>query len=371
MKPLYPQDIHTSALRPFARTEHIVSLDGIRGIAALVVVIYHLQVLFHLPDFKGFLAVDLFFVLSGWVMAHSYESRIVNGMPFRQFMVQRMARLYPLYLVALLAAFLVQGMKMFRGTATANLTCAAPNLLMLPCLQEAPAAFPLNSPSWSIFSEIVVNVIWYFTTRMGLHTLRWKIAANLAFAIVSWVVIAGCGRYLNGYNNSDIHEGLLRAGLGFTSGLVLHTCRRNFLVAIYFLALSCVAMLMLNSHAFNHDLSQDLMLTLAGFPILIWLVVRLRPALLENRIAAWLGNISYALYLLHIPLREITSKLTLMASSRLGLDATLFEALLFMTGLLIVCTISFSKFEGHARRWVNSKLQKTKQAASSPATAYT
>lgn len=137
----------------------IVSLDGLRGLAALLVAVYHLPFIFGFKVTHAYLAVDFFFILSGWVMAHSYEERIRLGMPFRVFLHNRFARLYPLCAVALVAALAVTVIKSRIGTIPANIACFVPNALMLPCLQDGVSTFPLNGPSWSIFVEVCINLI--------------------------------------------------------------------------------------------------------------------------------------------------------------------------------------------------------------------
>lgn len=130
----------------------VISLDGIRGVAAMFVMIYHLPVIFGFNIPHAYLAVDLFFMLSGWVMAYSYEERIGQGLAFKQFALQRLARLYPLYGVALALGFSFALVKYLFGTPTAaTLICLLPNSVMLPCMSEDPENFPLNRPAWSIF----------------------------------------------------------------------------------------------------------------------------------------------------------------------------------------------------------------------------
>ena len=82
----------------------------------MFVMIYHLPVIFGFNIPHAYLAVDLFFMLSGWVMAYSYEERIGQGLAFKQFALQRLARLYPLYGVALALGFSLALSSTSRGT---------------------------------------------------------------------------------------------------------------------------------------------------------------------------------------------------------------------------------------------------------------
>ena|ERR1700730_5639017 len=79
------------------------ALDGVRGVAAILVALFHLRNRFlgfnNFPGGDGYLAVDLFFVLSGFVLSHAYLPRFQNGMSPSQFMKARLIRLYPLYII--------------------------------------------------------------------------------------------------------------------------------------------------------------------------------------------------------------------------------------------------------------------------------
>jgi peptidoglycan/LPS O-acetylase OafA/YrhL len=101
--------VHMPQVRAFP------AMDGIRGIAAILVALFHFRATFLHYDNNvigdGYLAVDLFFVLSGFVLAHAYEHRFARGMTTFEFMRARVIRLYPLYFVGLAIA----SMAMFAG----------------------------------------------------------------------------------------------------------------------------------------------------------------------------------------------------------------------------------------------------------------
>src|ERR1041385_8149717 len=94
---------------PGNQASRFEALDLLRGLAALAVVAFHVP---HIPGTlslapRGYLAVDLFFALSGFVLAYAYGAELARGGNIRRFMVQRLIRLYPLYLIALLAGALL------------------------------------------------------------------------------------------------------------------------------------------------------------------------------------------------------------------------------------------------------------------------
>ena len=137
-------------------TGRLGGLDTLRGIAALCIVAFHALMLVT-QDFgigKAYLAVDFFFVLSGYLMARTYEHRFAAGMGLRAFMRVRLARLYPF----MLAGGLIGVLFLRQVMPDHWMQAAAFNLLLLPVL-FGHLAFPLNVASWSIFFELLANAL--------------------------------------------------------------------------------------------------------------------------------------------------------------------------------------------------------------------
>ena len=141
-------------------------LDGMRGIAALCVVFYHAQaVLGFQLSYHGYLAVDLFFVLSGYVISQSYDYRFAKGMSCIDFALIRVKRFYPLYFAGLalgLMKWILYIVTYPSGHAGwGDLVIAALcSLAFIPTRSLGDDMFPLNVPSWSLFFELVVNVLY-------------------------------------------------------------------------------------------------------------------------------------------------------------------------------------------------------------------
>jgi len=124
--------------------QHYLTLDALRGIAALAVMIYHQQraaVMGH-----GYLAVDFFFILSGFVIAKAYERKLLSDMSFARFALVRIARLYPLLIAATLVASAYMAMTSIRSSGDLGWLALLPAaLLALPDASQtfAPDPFPL------------------------------------------------------------------------------------------------------------------------------------------------------------------------------------------------------------------------------------
>jgi peptidoglycan/LPS O-acetylase OafA/YrhL len=166
------------------------ALDAVRGMAALAVLIYHLSGQKIFPG--AWVAVDLFFVLSGFVIHHSYQNRLERGMGIGEFMTLRLIRLAPLYWLALMiGAFTFVLDKPDTGMADlAEMTVRG--ALWMPRLSDLPwpfnatpvateqRIFPLNGPSWSLFFELVVNVLFFYLGARWLKGhARWLLLAGL------------------------------------------------------------------------------------------------------------------------------------------------------------------------------------------------
>jgi peptidoglycan/LPS O-acetylase OafA/YrhL len=173
------------------RQHAFVALDGLRGLAAVAVVSYHVNVTFGVARWlpSAYLAVDIFFVLSGFVLAHAYDNRLAKGMTAAQFMAARLLRLYPVFLLALalgLAALLAA--KILGHDTRASLhgfAHALPwNVAFLPSATawtEGSDLFPTDPPAWSLFFELVVNFAFAVTwTRLNDRALLAVIATAAA-----------------------------------------------------------------------------------------------------------------------------------------------------------------------------------------------
>src|ERR1700722_15456070 len=135
-------------------------LDGVRGIAAIFVFTRHASDFWGWRPYRSYLAVDLFFLLSGFVIAYAYDERLRNKkMSTRQFLLTRLIRLYPMFLLSVVLSSVVVIWKSAMGTqehSTAGeiLGVFALTALFLPSKMQGNAdLFPLNGPYWSLFYE--------------------------------------------------------------------------------------------------------------------------------------------------------------------------------------------------------------------------
>lgn len=231
-------------------THRYVVLDGLRGVAALCVMVYHFtqqsDMLViggkHLLNAAG-LSVDLFFVLSGFVLSYSYSAKLGGALSAQDFLVKRVIRLYPLFLVGLIvgiaANLLMVGSPQSTHSVGSVFEAAAFNAFYLPFANAESTQnfsglyptlgeiFPLNPPAWSLFFEMVASVMFLFLYKYSKRRLFWISAV----AFVGYLVAGVAFSYANGrlaftesigWGTSNFAGGFPRVVFGFTLGVLLH-----------------------------------------------------------------------------------------------------------------------------------------------------
>ena len=170
------------------------TLNGLRGIAAIFVVIYHFPKDFKWHPQHAYLAVDLFFVISGFILSHVYGEALRTGLPTGKFMKRRVVRLAPLYWLGLLLSVAVTAMNPAADLRHLSLpilaTYALFGLFLIPSHFRADPStnvFAYNNPSWSLFLELVVNLV------HALFLRRLKTGALAAVNVLSAVGLLAYG----------------------------------------------------------------------------------------------------------------------------------------------------------------------------------
>jgi peptidoglycan/LPS O-acetylase OafA/YrhL len=283
-----------------------LTLDAFRGVAALMVVLMHYGLG---AKHSGQLAVDLFFILSGFVIAHAYEARMALGMDVRAFARARLIRLYPTFLLAILmmAGFLLAqaifGTYPSRGWL--SVATVGFSLFMLPTPPEITHSlylFPLNGAAWSLFWELIANLLYALAGRK----LSTRALAAVAAIFAALMVMVALNRHgIDGGSEwRSFAHGLVRTGFGFTLGLVgyrllprLEQGRPHAALFLGSMAVLALALLLTPSEPALH-----LALVFVGFPLLLLAGAHIEPPRFLARAAEEAGKMSYTLYLTHQPL---------------------------------------------------------------------
>lgn len=309
---------------------HYELLDGLRGVAALLVVWYHLFEAFATSPVDqrfnhGYLAVDFFFLLSGFVIGYAYDERWGRGLRMRDFIKRRLIRLHPMVVLGALlgaAAFFVQGSVRWNGEPVSTgmvLAALLCGLLLIPAWPGAGhevrgngEMYPLNGPSWSLFFEYLGNLLYMLLLRR-LPT-RWLtlLVALTGAALATFAIgdLSGYGHLGVGWTlaGSNFPGGMLRLLFAFPAGLLLARRFRPVRIrgAFWLCSLSLAVLLAMpyvgseQNHLFNG--LYDTLSTLLLFPLLLWLGASGHATdAATARICGFLGDISYPLYMVHYP----------------------------------------------------------------------
>lgn len=353
-----------------APAREIRGLTGIRGVAAIMVVLYHFHDTFvalvpgwsvFAPTAKvGLLGVDLFFILSGFILCNVYEadSRPVTWHSHRKFIWLRLARVYPNHVVALIAMVLVYVIARANGVVIGGLFPAGQlplHLTMTHAWFRSPGQ-EWNYPSWSVSSEWFAYL---FLFPLGAWWLRrkWPAMVNIVLALVlaeAWVYVS----------NSPLPRALfptLRVLCGFLSGVCLYGVWRTAPWA----AALCgrFATLLLVAFAINVMVLPAL---IARAPDLLMLLM---PALLlglasdeslaaralGSRVALYLGRISYALYMSHaVTGRVLEAALPASSFAHASLAARAGVVAVYWVALFAGASLLYHTVEEPARGWLRA-----------------
>lgn len=329
----------------------ILSHTGLRGVAALMVVVYHyrdrLRPAADLDRTTEFFAaaglfVDMFFILSGFIMAAIYGPWFAHGIAagrVADFLRRRLARLYPLHLATLLA-MLVVAAYFGQGAGGAEIV---QNLLMIHAwgLRDA---FGLNFPSWSISAEWFLYLIFPVLAFADARP-----AGRAALCAVAFAIYAGLFTFGSGVE-FDERLSLLRAVPSFIAGMVIfHLAAPGARAILWPVQLAALALFVIAMHAGWSDI-----LVLFGFMVLIWSTRDdLGPvaAVMSTRAAVWLGAVSYSIYMLHIPVMRYMDLIwgKIAPAPTDALPAVMFT-LLCLAVTLIAGHLSYRFFEMPIRR---------------------
>jgi peptidoglycan/LPS O-acetylase OafA/YrhL len=281
------------------------TLDGLRGLAAIAVVLFHASLIsgWSKPIAPtGYLAVDLFFALSGFVVAGAYAGRLRDGLPVSRFIMLRIARLAPMHMLGQLLGFVLMTAAGLIALGPA-LAMLGPGLVLLPL--PVDEIFPLNGPAWSLFWELAINVA--FALLLPLLTIRRLIALTGAAAILLAITGVYFGTLHAGWELPHFIGGLPRVLFSFSMGVVLHHFRHTPRTNTNGAALLC-AILITSCLWGTMSWMYDLPVVLIVFPITLWLAAAWQPDGLIASIFRSLGDLSYPLYVLHLPIIYAVAK---------------------------------------------------------------
>lgn len=355
------------AFAPVAARRTFHSLDALRGLAAAAVLLFHASFVYRVPlPPEGYLAVDLFFVMSGFIISHRYDRDFAAGMGVRAFLAVRLVRLYPLFLLGTLLGLLPslatlalqERGSVHEATHWAMLSALPPALLMLPSralLPDIQVLYPLDLVSWSLALEVLVNLAYAaLFRRLTIPVL----AAVAAAGVVGLCACAGVwGTLQVGFEWPHAAGGLARILFGFAAGVLIRrsSARGLALPPVPWPVPLIAALVLLCTPPLVGGLAWELAGCTIVVPLVVAAAVGSEPPCALHRACAAAGVASYVVYSLHVPLIG----LLLRAQTLLHLDPArqgIGSALAFTTMLALACLAAHHLYDRPLRRLLSRAL---------------
>jgi peptidoglycan/LPS O-acetylase OafA/YrhL len=341
------------------KTRHFATLDGMRGIAAIAVVTTHAVPFIggpHLPS--GSLAVDLFFLLSGFVLTHAYGWRLDEGLTLKEFFAIRFSRLSPLYGVGALLGTVLVVLQLATGRWELGPIATSLALLSLWIMLPSPMPnsldeiFIINGPRWSLFYEDAVNLAMVLSWRFFRSTAR-LLSATAMIGIGLALTMRHYHSYELGWSSETFLAGFLRVSFSFSAGVLiyrLHSRARKATSLANLIPFVLVPLFALNP---KHMSLYGLFCIVVAFPALIILGSRFQPR--STRFCRFLGDVSYPLYVIHVPLLGLAAWILAMNGLPPNAGGSL-GGVLLIAALIGVSWILAKTYDPVARAWLRSRL---------------
>ncbi len=289
---------------------HYEILDGLRGVAALVVVIFHFMEII-ITNFSvnliahGFMAVDFFFCLSGFVIAYAYDYKLPN-IGLKQFFKLRLVRLQPLVVlggILGLLAFLFTPIGNSAGTYStwqiSLLFLATIFVIPYPVMEDRYFnLFGLNAPAWSLFWEYIANIVY----ALVLVKLPKKVLPVLTFVSAGFIIYIAKthGNTLGGWDGSTFWHGGARIMYSFLAGMCIFRFQLIIKNKLGFLPLTLLLMLaFLAPYNEAWNWVTEPFIILFYFPLTISLGAGSLQSSSQQKLCNLSGKISYPLYITH------------------------------------------------------------------------
>lgn len=288
---------------------HFLALDGLRGVAAISVVVFHFMEMAIYNYTKlwighGWLAVDFFFCLSGFVIGYAYDDR-VREMGLWNFLKVRLIRLHPMVVFGSVLGLLTLLWDPFRPHALGYsavrvvvMFLTSIFLIPYPVMHERGySLFSLNSPAWSLFWEYVANVA--YAIILFRWNRRWLTVATLVAAVVLCLFGHSAGNLWAGFNGKTFWTGAARVGFSFLAGLLVFRSRWILPTKLGILPLSALLVLAFVMPYAQGGWIREAAVILVYFPLLVMLGAGATLSPRSASFCRFAGNISYPLYMTH------------------------------------------------------------------------
>ena len=371
---------------------HYELLDGLRGVAAILVLFYHIFEGFSFAEITngdgdgiirtlnhGHIAVDFFFILSGFVLSYAYDDRW-KKMNTWQFFKRRLIRLHPMLIMGAVIgtiAFAFVGFEKWDGATTPTgwiMIAMLLTMFMIPAVPGVPyevrgngEMFPLNGPAWSLFFEYIGNIIYALAIRR-LSTKILTILTIVLGCIHAWFFIGNVSGYDMvgvGWTIDSVNfwGGLIRMLFPFTMGmLIARTFKpRKVKGAFWICSIALVALFAVPYIPSAGEISlnslYEVICIAFVFPFIVWLGACGICGEKTAKASKLLGEISYPLYIVHYPIMYIFYA-WLIEKKYYNLHDSWETVLLVISSSILLAFLCLKLYDEPVRRWLSRKFIK-------------
>jgi peptidoglycan/LPS O-acetylase OafA/YrhL len=357
---------------------HYEILDGLRGVASIIVVTFHIFETysgdrFHQIINHGYLAVDFFFLLSGFVVAYAYDDRW-GKMTQWDFYKRRLIRLQPMVIMGSIIGailFYPQACAIFPVIATTPvwkmLLVMVVGFTMIPLPISADIRgwqemHPLNGPAWSLFFEYVANILYALIVRRFSKTLLTILVVLSACFLVQFLIMGGQGDVIGGWsiNGLQLHIGFARLLYPFFAGVLL--CRMGKLIhvknAFAISSLLLAVVLFIPRIGGPNQLWMNGIYEAVSIIIVFPLIVAIgaggnMTGRFANKVCSFLGAISYPLYITHYPL--IYLHIAWVSNYKVPMQTGLLGGLVVLILSISIAYASLKLYDEPVREWLKKR----------------
>jgi peptidoglycan/LPS O-acetylase OafA/YrhL len=360
---------------------HYQILDGLRGVASIVVIVFHvlesftggnrfIQIINH-----GYLAVDFFFLLSGFVVAYAYDDRW-GKLTTWDFYKRRLVRLQPMVVMGSLigaALFYFQvspAFPLIAGTGVWKMLL----IMLIGCtLIPVPISMdirgwqemhPLNGPAWSLFFEYIANILYAVIVRRFSKLLLSVFVSLAACMMIGYLVLGPQGDLIGGWslNKEQLFVGFTRLLYPFFGGVLL--CRVGKLIRVKNAFWWCSALIVISmsiprigneQHVWMNGI-YDAVCVIIIFPIIVSMGAGgMLHSARSARLSKFLGDISYPLYITHYPIIYIYTAWVVNNNKPIGVESML-AGLLVVVVSIILAYACLKLYDEPVREWLKKKV---------------
>ncbi|MDO3640526.1 acyltransferase [Mucilaginibacter sp. L3T2-6] len=290
---------------------HYPILDGLRGTAAILVVIYHLlEAYFGIPVnhpmHHGYLAVDFFFMLSGFVIGYAYDDRWAKGMTVWEFFKIRLVRLHPLVIAGVLIGAIgfyfdpyTNGMAHTSILKLIGVTLISFTLLPSPDVRGWGETHPLDGPCWSLLQEYIANVLYALVGRFMSKSALWVVIIISAGAVV--YAANYHGDLGTGWGYDTFWIAVVRMVFPFFAGLLLFRTGKLIRIPMAYTVCSVILLILFFIPTYSFNGYYEAAIVIFVFPVIVSAGAGGKIDGRWAKLCKFSGAISYPIYILHYP----------------------------------------------------------------------